>query len=303
MRIELEWSTLLMTLIKIGITGANGYVGSGLVTHLRKQGYQVFLLTRRRCEDASDFFIPFSLGGERNNYQALDQLDVLIHAAYDFKALNPIQINKINVEGSISLLKEAQRRGVKKIIYISSLSSFAGADSHYGQAKYAVEQYAMTHGVIVLRPGLIFSKNAGGIVGALNRLVKKSPVVPIIGKGDQIFYPCHLGDLCFAITKLIEADIKPKEPLIIASEIPINLKNILTVLARSHRKKILLIPLPYLFFLINLKFAEWIKLNLGLRSDSLKYLKKNNTALDFSSTRELNTPFRKMTELTIHEPC
>jgi len=146
--------------MRIAVTGSNGYVGSKIVDYLRQQGEEVFELGRTASKSLkkNEQFIYFELG-KPIYYKSLQGFDVLIHCAYDFKLRKPKDINQINVQGSIDLLKTAKKAGVNKILFLSTVSAFDGCKTHYGKAKLAIEKEAKKIGAIIIRPGLIYGKN------------------------------------------------------------------------------------------------------------------------------------------------
>src|SRR5207244_325159 len=93
---------------------------------------------------------------------------------------------------------------LKYIIYISTLSAHDTACSLYGRTKYQLEQILMQKykNVIIIRPGLIFHDPLQGITAAMDNFVKKYPVVPLIGKGNQLIYPCFLEEFAQLILML-----------------------------------------------------------------------------------------------------
>jgi nucleoside-diphosphate-sugar epimerase len=281
--------------INIAITGASGFIGSYLTGFLRQLNYQVKTMGRSAADENH---ITFTLGKNLANH-ALTNTDVLIHAAYDFSALGYAAIKKTNVEGSLQLFEEARTQGVKKIIYISSTSSFKEAVADYGRAKYEMEQRAAAFDIITVRPGLVFAKQNGGIIQALEKFVMKFPFVPIIGDGQQEFYPCHVQDLSKLIAALIERDDHAINPIIAASEEKITFKKLLLTLADRHHRSVVPISVPYRFVFAGLKLAEVLRLKSGLRSDSLKFMKFSNKVMDFSATRALDIAFRPFTVTTL----
>ena len=78
----------------------------------------------------------------------------------------------------------------------------------------------------MIRPGLVYGQNPGGMIGSLNKLVSRSQILPIIKGGDQILYLVHEEDLCFLIYNLYkECKIKLSAPIIAASEKSLTFKN------------------------------------------------------------------------------
>ena len=115
--------------MKVGITGAGGYVGSHLVASIAQRGHEVVPLSRDR---------GFRLG-EPPSAELLAGLDAVIHTAYDFSARGWTEIERVNVGGSLALLDAATASGVSRFVFVSSLAAYEGCRSLYGRGKVKVE--------------------------------------------------------------------------------------------------------------------------------------------------------------------
>src|SRR3954468_20894220 len=115
------------------ITGTNGYLGGRVKDAFTERQWRVLEVSRNPCSSEG---IKFQLGDDLSP-DKFRGIDALIHCAYDFKAVNWPDIRDRNVLGTGKLLHAARSAGVKKLIYISSISSFEGARSLYGRAKLA----------------------------------------------------------------------------------------------------------------------------------------------------------------------
>lgn len=276
----------------IAITGSTGYIGSYFKSYLLERGYHIIDMGRKPTLNNSDSFIHFELG-QQNELSQLQNVDVVIHCAYDFSQRNHDDIKKANVDGSLYLFEQARKYGVKKIIYLSSLSAFENSISDYGRLKYLTEQRAKPFNITVIRPGVVFNKTPGGIIGSMNKVVKKLPIIPLVGKGDQLFFPCHIEDLSQLICLLVENNDALQDSIFVAaSETKITFRNIIRVLSDFNKRNVPLISLPYWILYTGLKLAELIKINMGLRSDSLKYMKSFNMNPDFEPLRKTKINFR-----------
>jgi nucleoside-diphosphate-sugar epimerase len=282
-----------MKVASVAITGASGYIGSHIAAVLKREGYGILAMGRRPVA-GTDGFIPFALGLQ-NDYAALEGMDMLIHCAYDFTCLGQAAIRRINGAGSATLFKEAKARGVKRIVFISSLSAFENALSDYGRVKFETEVAARAENGLIVRPGLVFGRDAGGIVGALYRLVQRLPCLPVVGKGDQPFYPCHIDDLCSLAMYLAAREMQEAAPINAACERTVTFREIVQTLADAHGKRVTLIPLPYMLIYAALKGAELLDLKTDLRSDSLKYMRRINPDVDFGFVRREGIAFREFT--------
>ena len=276
--------------IVCAVTGANGYVGSCIAEYLRRNKCMVYEMGRHLPKHRDRFAIQFSLG-KKINPNALRGIDVLIHCAYDFSLTKREDINKTNVEGSLRLFLAAKKAGVGKIIFISTMAAFDGCKSLYGKAKLKIEKEASKIGAITVRLGLVYGDNAGGMVGALNKLISLSSIIPIVNNGNKILYLCNSHDLSKLIFRLCTEKTNISRPIIAASENGLTLRDILKKLAAARKKKLLFIPVPYWLVLSGLKTFEKIGIKTRFKTDNLVSLANQNEHPDFSATRKIKAVF------------
>lgn len=266
------------------ITGSNGYVGGCIKNHLAARGWEILELTRAPKDSRA---IKFQLG-EEISPQSLSGVGALVHCAYDFKPLKWNEIFEINIAGSRKVLEAARAEKIPKIIFISSISAFDGCKSLYGKAKLEIEKIALDCGALVIRPGLVYGSDSGGMFGKLSAQIKKSSVIPMIGDGSQIQFLVHNEDLCAFAEKFCAGQIElPPQILTAANEQPWPFKKLLLEIARAQDKKVKFIPLPWRLVWLGLKSAEVCGLRLNFRSDSLVSLMNQNPAPDFSPNKKV----------------
>ncbi len=267
------------------ITGSNGYVGGCVKNYFAARGWEILELTRSPKRGSRG--IPFRLGEETSS-SALAGVEVLVHCAYDFTPLTMGEIHVVNVAGTEKLFQAARAAGVKKIIYISTISAFDGCKSLYGKAKLEIEKIAFDQGALVIRPGLVYGDDSGGMFGKLTAQVQKSSLIPLIGDGSQIQFLVHQEDLCAFIEKVAAGKIEISPRILTAANAePWPFKNLLSAIASRQDKKIKLMPLPWRLVWIGIKSAEVCGLRLNFRSDSLVSLMHQNPAPDFSANAEV----------------
>jgi dihydroflavonol-4-reductase len=114
------------------ITGASGFVGSAVARCLVSAGYDVRVLLRPTSPRVNladlrleivegDLLDPGSIG------RAMKDVRFLFHVAADYRlwARDPEDIVRTNVEGTRSVMIAAQRAGVERIVYTSSVATLA----------------------------------------------------------------------------------------------------------------------------------------------------------------------------------
>ena len=253
------------------ISGTSGFVGSHIKSFFLKNEWEVYELkhTVQNGNANNKYLIPYSLESKVDE-KIFAGIDVLIHCAYDFKQVKWEDIFKVNVNGSIGLFKTAKSAGIKKIIFISTIAAFDNCKSMYGKAKLEIEKEALKMGAIVIRPGLVYGQNPGGMFGALNKATSLLPIIPVIGSGNNKMFLIHVEDLCKLVYKFSIGEIKSSlNPVIAAHETGKTFRDVLDTLLNSKSKKALYIPIPYTLVFAILKVAEGVGLKIRFRSDSL----------------------------------
>jgi nucleoside-diphosphate-sugar epimerase len=268
----------------IAVTGANGYLGGRILSHLRAAGQEVVALVRRPQELQSPAR-PYAMG-EPLAAGVLDGVQAVVHAAWDLSARGK-RVHAVNVEGSLPLLEGlAARDG--RLLAVSSLAAFDGARSDYGRAKLALERAALERGGLVVRPGLVFGVGAGGLFGQMVRSVSGRGLVPLVG-GSQRLFVTHDERLCeLAAALLRDAAASPSAPVFAAHEQPTTLRAIAHELAEARGSGLRTLPLPAGPVYAAVRAGEALHLPLPFRSDSVRSL-TNPAPLDQIAALERST--------------
>ena len=154
--------------LRILVTGGAGFIGSHLVDRLMEEGYEVVVLDNFsagkveniQCHlDSQSFHL---VKGDIRNLEdvrkALEDVDVVFHLAaivsVDFSVKNPLLVNEVNVGGTLNVLRESLKAGVRRFVYASSCAVHGDpvhlpiSEEHpskpmcpYGVTKLAAEHY------------------------------------------------------------------------------------------------------------------------------------------------------------------
>ncbi len=149
------------------VTGATGFVGSHVARQLITAGHSVRVLVRRNSNLQPLEGLPLDrVQGDLRDPAALDRsmqgVRRVFHVAADYRlwTRRPEEIYESNVEGTRNLLAAAQRAGVERIVYTSTVATIAvhrpGAlpneethatidemIGHYKRSKFLAEQVAV----------------------------------------------------------------------------------------------------------------------------------------------------------------
>jgi len=246
----------------VAITGANGYVGMTLCAAFVAAGYRVIALQRSAPRDARDY-LPYSLE-DGPAARLPGDVTAVVHCAYDLRARDRADIERINIGGTEKLL---QAVGDTPFVLISSQSAYAGTQQIYGRVKLACEDLVATRGGTSLRLGLVHGGSDGGMIGAL-RKVAGLPTVPM-PRPDSHQYAVHAEDMARCVVATTE-HAPPHRVLGVANPRPVSFSEIIrTLRASATAKPLRAVPVPSALVYRALRGAEKAGVRAGFRADSL----------------------------------
>ena len=195
--------------MKILVSGASGFVGSALCSHLVSRGFDV-VATVRNLPDASIPSVEYRIVTETSSAtdwsDALAAVDAVIHCAarvhvMDDHTQDPLaEFHRVNTLGTETLARAATGSGVKRLIFLSSIKvngESALPDSPFNQTSpakpqdpYAISkleaELALTHiatetelEVVILRCPLVYGPGAKGNFLRLLRAVDHGIPLPL----------------------------------------------------------------------------------------------------------------------------
>jgi nucleoside-diphosphate-sugar epimerase len=250
------------------VTGASGYLGAQICDALESSGWHVIRLVRSPGKSRGRA-LPYDLATPvtARVREALRSANALVHAAYDLSLTSRADVWRVNVEGTHRLLEAAKEADVGRIIVFSSMSAFAGTSQLYGGAKLDIEAMTIECGGCAVRPGLVYSDQAGGMAGAMRKLTTL-PVVPVIAGGAGV-YTVREEDLMRAIALLASATTLEPGTISIAHPSRVTMKNLLRTFAAQENQRCRFVPVPWQPVYWLLRGSELMRLHLPFRADSL----------------------------------
>jgi nucleoside-diphosphate-sugar epimerase len=188
----------------------------------------------------------------------------VVHCAYDLRARDHAEIERINLGGTEKLL---QAVGDVPLVLISSQSAYAGTKQVYGRVKLGCEDLVTARGGTSLRLGLVHGGTYGGMIGAL-REVAALPIVPM-PRPDSYQYAVHADDMARCVVAAAE-QAPPHRVLGVANPRPVSFSDIMRTLREaSTAQPLRAVPVPSAMVYRTLRAAERVGVRAGFRADSL----------------------------------
>jgi predicted dehydrogenase/uncharacterized protein YbjT (DUF2867 family) len=198
------------------VTGASGFIGQALVLRLAADGHEVRALARRPDAVGAHARVhPFA--GDMLDPASLDRaaqgMDAVVHLACATGVTDEAKVRAVNVDGTRALLDAAQRHGVKRFVFVSTISATRRRMGPYGRTKKEGEAMVAHAGLawVTVRPSLVYGSAPVGLFATLAGYLRSLPVVPVIGDGRIELDPIHLDDVCEVIAQCVtRADVVGK---------------------------------------------------------------------------------------------
>ena len=194
---------------RVLVTGGTGFIGSALVPRMVQAGYVPRLLVRRAPSPAPPSPIEVTVGDVTDADTlrlALKGVPMVIHMAAATSAgrLDPAVAYRVNV-GAASALVDACRSSGARLIVLSTQHVYLPAPGLYGRTKRMADRIFQESGVpvTILRPSLVYGPGSRGVFVRLATLVRKLPVIPVIGPGTWRMRPLFLDDLIDVILAVL----------------------------------------------------------------------------------------------------
>jgi UDP-glucose 4-epimerase len=227
--------------MKVLVTGGAGFIGSHLVDALIQRGHRVVVvdnLSTGRLENVNPgaaFYQVDISGSELERIFQKERPEIVSHQAAQTviqkSTEDPVFDAKQNILGSLNLVLQCLRFGVKKIVYASSAGIYGEPQyrpvdeshpvtpiSYYGISKHTVEHYlSLSHlqnslSYAVLRYANVYGPRqspAGeaGVVAIFTRQMLQGERPTIFGKGDKTRDYVYVADVVAANLLAMEKSI------------------------------------------------------------------------------------------------
>jgi UDP-glucose 4-epimerase len=253
-----------MTAPLIALTGATGFIGQALLHELPKRGFRVRVLLRRPAEaplGASSAVIG-DIASPQNMAAALRDVDAIVHSAGLAHAMSgrpEDDYRAINTEATIRLGRAAERAGLKRFVFLSSIRAQSGPVAErplteddlpaptdaYGRSKLEAEQglAGLSLDWVALRPVLVYGPGVKGNMASLLDLARSRFPLPLGGlKARRSLLAVE--NLVSAVETVLKAPDPIRRPLIVADPEPVTVPEMIAALRRGLGRGPGLIPVP-----------------------------------------------------------
>jgi NADH dehydrogenase len=196
--------------MRVLVTGATGFVGREVVRKVHEAGHAIRILARNRnsppAQEAiarygvevhpGDVLEAASLDG------AVNGMDAMIHLVGIISEVGDSTFENVHTRGTENIVTAARQAGARRFVHMSALGTRPNAASRYHQTKWVAEELVRHSGLdyTVFRPSLIYGPR-DQFINLFARMIRLSPVVPLMGSPRARFQPVPVEAVAAAFTR------------------------------------------------------------------------------------------------------
>jgi dihydroflavonol-4-reductase len=233
--------------MRIAVTGATGFIGRHLVSHLTSRGDEVIQVGRPLERKAVA--------------QAIGRAETVVHLAGVVSTAREEDYVTVNVDGTRAVAEAARECGAR-LVHVSSLAAAGPAPPHaprreddppapmtaYGRSKlggeHTIEAVPGLHWTI-LRPGVVYGSRDRALLPLFTLAARG--LLPLIGRPSAAYTFVHVSDTVRAIAAAVDRN-PPGEVVFVGHPQPVTPRALLEGVrhAVGTRALIVRVPLPVL---------------------------------------------------------
>ena len=198
------------------ITGASGFIGRHVLDLIDSKKYRtIYCLSRTGKISTADSNLPDNIKVIKGDLldstsysEFLASSDIVIHLAALTGKAKPSEYFDINTRGTKYLVRECERLGVEKLLFVSTIAVTFPDISHYyyAQSKKMAEDIVRQSRIkySIVRPTIVIGRE-GAIWLSLLKLAN-GPLPMVFGKGTVKIQPIYISDLARVMLCMIDKE-------------------------------------------------------------------------------------------------
>lgn len=233
------------------VTGATGFIGRHVVSHLLANGRAVRLLLPQHKLDNLPWENPPEIVvgtvlDEEALFRAVTGVHVIIHLENAQWWGRERDLDRVELAGTQNLITAARAARVGRIITLSHLGAAPAAAYPLMRFKGLVEEAVRASGLAytIIRSGLVFGED-DAFVNHLAMQLRANPLIFLMpGRGEVVLHPIYIDDVVLAVARSLDSPDAVDLTIEIGGPEYMTLDDLVRTVMRVSGTRRLIIPVP-----------------------------------------------------------
>lgn len=223
------------------VTGGSGFTGQRVVARLVSSGHRPSVL----CRSAQAAATITALGATPVTGNLDDATS--IQRTFDRSDADTlVNVASLGFGHASTIVKAAEAAGIGRAVFVSTTAIFTKLNAPSKAVRVAAEETiaASTLNATIIRPTMIYGAPGDRNLERLIGLLRKTPIVPVPGRGDHLQQPIHVDDLAAVIVAAAAREALPQAAYNVAGPQALPFRSIIEQAAVALDRRVRILPVP-----------------------------------------------------------
>jgi NADH dehydrogenase len=239
----------------VTVFGGSGFLGGEIVKRLTAKGIKTRVavrhpdnVTRQERPEPDGEVLPIyaDVRDETSVALAIDRCQAVINAVGLYVETGAETFEAVHELGALNVAHQSVEKNVDRLVHISGIGADLYSKSSYVHSRGKGEllvQDVFPHATI-LRPSVLFGPD-DSFVNMLAKMARRSPVLPLFGRGQTQLQPVFVGDVAEATIRAMEQPSSEAKIYELGGPRRYNYRSLVELVVRQTRRRRLLLPVPF----------------------------------------------------------
>lgn len=268
--------------MRVLLTGGTGFLGSHVIPILRDAGHEIAATYRR--PEAAAVLRDQGVDPVYGDLDVPESIDEGFHAA---QAEALVNVASLGFGHAPLIVAAAEEAGIRRALFISTTALFTNLNASSKAVRKAAEKTVMESVLdwTILRPTMIYGTPRDRNMARLLRFLRKSPVIPLPGRGARLQQPVHVDDVAAAVASALERPGAIHKAYDVGGPVPLSFRTIIDQATTAVGRSPVYVPVPLTPLIWTMRLYERVARDPRLKAEQVERLAEDK-AFDISAARE-----------------
>jgi NADH dehydrogenase len=197
----------------VTVLGGSGFLGREIVKRLAREEMAVRVAVRHPesvsaaagGEDVENVSAVYAdVRDETSIAMAIEGAEAVVNAVGLYVERGKETFEAVHGQGALHVARQAGQAGIGRLIHISGIGADPQSESSYVRSRARGEALVQDAfpAVTIFRPSVMFGPG-DALFGVLAAIARRSPVIPLFGRGQTRLQPVYVGDVAEAVAQAL----------------------------------------------------------------------------------------------------